>query len=248
MENLNRFKEDPNSIAAYVRTQWLENIRAGEKTMSEIVIPFLEDEAIKRFKPEAIYTKQEPDKRENPERWRLFWYNEVRHFCHQFEPVGEAAPGQSPVVQAAINVFMAASELRYALETEKVEEVGVLSMLLVCEALNGGFSLDFQEAVTNGHIVARKAAPFLVKQGKKKKDPKTLLYEHYAAKHPRNNKNAVKELRDACPTVDDGASPFYWSGRTLIDRKTGKLILVDDMTAQLQKARERMKNRARPKL
>jgi hypothetical protein len=153
MEESNRFKEDPESIATYVRDQWLDNIRAGEKTMSKLVIPFLEDEAIKRFKPEASFTKNEPDKYEDPERWRLYWYNEVRHSCHRYDPVGEASPGYSAIARAAINVFMAASELRNAIESRKVEEVAVLSMLLICEALNGGYSMEIEAAKTAAEVV-----------------------------------------------------------------------------------------------
>ena len=139
---------------------------------------------------------------------------------------------------------MAASELRNAIESKKVEEVGVLSMLLICEALNGGFALDFKDSMKSERSLAIKAAPFLSSQGKRKQEAKTQLYEQYAVKHPGDNRTAVEELRKSCPTSDDGVSPFYWVDRTLIERKTGKLILFDDMKAQLQKARERMNNRA----
>lgn len=86
---------------------------------------------------------------------------------------------------------------------------------------------------------AIKAAPFTRQQGAKAKKPKTLLYEQYAERFPRNNKGAVDQIRLDAPNPDDGKSPFYWRGRELIDRETGRPIRVDTMTAQLQKARQR---------
>ncbi|GAB3475027.1 hypothetical protein [Polaromonas eurypsychrophila] len=96
-----------------------------------------------------------------------------------------------------------------------------------------------------GYKLAKRAQPLLDQHGKKEPKLKTKLYEEYAALHPRSNKIAVDALRLACPIGDGGMAPFFWRDRDLIERETGKRIAVCEMISQLQKARQRMKNRGK---
>lgn len=83
--------------------------------------------------------------------------------------------------------------------------------------------------------------------GKKPQEPKTKLYERFAALHPGDNISAAQKLRDACESDAECMAVFFWRDRELIERKTGTRILVDNMISQIQKASERMKKRGEKK-
>ncbi len=85
------------------------------------------------------------------------------------------------------------------------------------------------------------------KPGQREKEAKTLLYEKYANQYPGDNVKAIHQLRLAYTEADDDTALFFWRDRVLIERKTGKSISVNQMEQQLQKARQRLKQKTTKK-
>lgn len=137
------FQLSPDEIIWRMRSDWLGFIDDGHSPLLETVIPHLESEAVFRMTQEIGFFKAEaPDQFKEPESWRLWWLNEAYHHCYQYAPIGSADRGLSAVGQAAVNVFIASSELRTAIELGKTEKAAALAMLLICEAMQGGYAID----------------------------------------------------------------------------------------------------------
>ena len=108
------------------------------------LITSLEYEAIRRMQAAWTNPKHKPPLRSNDEEtWRLWWLNEARQYCRTTDPVCHAEDYLSLVEQAAVNILFAASALREAIENGKSERAAALGILLICEAISGGYSLEF---------------------------------------------------------------------------------------------------------
>lgn len=139
------FTVTPDEIIWRLRDDWLGWIAEGHTPLLDTVIPYLESEAIHRLRKEwSVFKSNEPDKYREPERWRLWWLNEASHQCSDHAPIGRAGNHLSGIGQAAVNIIMAASGLREAIEDGRAEEATALGMLLICEAIQGGYSIEVE--------------------------------------------------------------------------------------------------------
>lgn len=133
----------PDEIVYYFRERWLGDIESGRSTIAETVLPYLEEEAIKRFGNEWTVPKVwRPDKRKDYEGWRLWWLNEARQNCDSFDPVAKAGAHLTPAGESAVNLLVIASELRDALDRDRSELSCALGMLLIAEVISGGYSME----------------------------------------------------------------------------------------------------------
>lgn len=140
------FTIDPKEIIDRMRFSWIGQIQAGEHAMLERVLPYLEMEAVRRFEREYTIDKSWLPKIEDGfEDWRLWWLNEAFQNCDIHSPVGCAGNHLTQIGQSAVNILMAASALRDAIESGKAEESAAIAMLLICEVIAGGYSLKFDE-------------------------------------------------------------------------------------------------------
>jgi len=248
------FDSEPDEFAHFITDRWLPSIESGSQGFHPrgySLVSYLEKEAIAvladlwpelpdrpivderprssvkatsrdQFSPMA--PPKRPDTEEAAhERWRCAW-------VRQAQTTNQQAADHSPKQRSSMNILVTASRLRVAVEDGKAEKSAALAMLLAFQAIEGGYSLNVEADLM----------PFRMARGTRKKLPKTELYERFAEIHPGDNKKAVDELRLTIPTADDGASPFYWKDRMVIDRETGKFITLENMRSQLQKARDRM--------
>lgn len=140
------FSVSPDDIVWRMRDNWLDDIAAGHSVMLETVIPYLEQEAISRFKKEWTVQREVPSIRDGYEDWRLWWMNEASHNCETHSPVGRAGEHLSIIGRAAVNILMVASALRDSIDANKAEQSAALGMTLVCEALAGGYALKAESA------------------------------------------------------------------------------------------------------
>lgn len=136
------FYVDPEDFAWRIRDVWLGDIEKGSSPMRETVMPYLEREAVSRFKREwpGGHSKRDPDIREGYEHWRLWWLNKALQYA--YSPIGVADSSLSEVGKAAVNILITASELRQAIAQNKSERACALGMLLLSEALLGGYVLQ----------------------------------------------------------------------------------------------------------
>lgn len=139
------FHVTPDEIIWRMRDGWLTDIENGFTPMIDTVVPYLEMEAVSRFKKEIfLHREWEPKITDGYESWRLFWLKEAHHNCKFYDPLGTANDHLSPICQAALNVMMAASALRDAIAEGKAEQASALGMVLICEAIQGGYSLEVE--------------------------------------------------------------------------------------------------------
>lgn len=142
------FSVDPDDIIWRLRDDWLGLIREGHDVFAHPIFPYFEMEAVSRLEKEwSTYKSNKPDICDGYEDWRLWWMNEASHNCVEHSPVGRAGNHLSPVGQVAVNILMTCSALRDAIEAGKAQEAAALGMLLICEALSGGYSLKSEAAI-----------------------------------------------------------------------------------------------------
>lgn len=153
-------KVTPDEIIWRLRQDWLGLIAEGKTPLLDTVIPYLEWEAIHRLRTEggSVFTSNEPDKYEEPDHWHLWWLNEASHQCSEHDPIGRAGNHLSAIGQAAVNIIMAASGLREAIEDGKPEEAAALGMLLLCEAFHGGYSIEVEAIRATNEAFERASA------------------------------------------------------------------------------------------
>lgn len=133
----------PDEIAWRLRESWLEHANNNGSPIIETLIPYLEMEAIFRLKMEMPNLKDEsPPLKDGFEAMRLWWLNEALQNCDSHNPIGKAGNHLSVIGQAAVNVLIAASELRDAIHYKHAEKSVALGMLLICEAIAGGYWIE----------------------------------------------------------------------------------------------------------
>ena len=149
LESINTKTAPPFYVSAEditwrMRHSWIEDLDNGYNPMIERVIPYLEMESIYRLKKELPELAHEwPALADAFESVRSWWLNEALQNCDTHTPIGKAGEHLSAIGQAAVNVLMAASELRDAINCKHAEKSAALGMLLICEAIAGGFSMEF---------------------------------------------------------------------------------------------------------
>lgn len=162
----------PDEIVYYFRERWLGDIESGRSTIAETVLPYLEEEAIKRFGNEwAVPKDWRPDKRKDYEGWRLWWLNEARQNCDRFDPVPKAGAHLTPAGESAVNLLVIASELRDSLDRHRSELSCALGMLLIAEVISGGYSMEVNATkAAHDAIQAAKSAAYKNGIGKRAGD------------------------------------------------------------------------------
>lgn len=139
------FHVTPEEILDRMHYNWLDDLENGYTPMLDTVIPYLEMEAVSRFKKEiSLHRDWEPKMTDGYHDWRMFWLKEARHNCQRYGALAVANDHLSTICQAALNVMMAASALRDAIAEGKAEQASALGMVLICEAIQGGYSLEVE--------------------------------------------------------------------------------------------------------
>lgn len=143
LEGISLFDITPADITERMRYSWLEDLEAGSSPMLESVIPFIEAEAIKRLEKELINLKDEaPSRNADFYEFRRWWLNEAYHNCSNYSPIGLAGDHLSTIGQISVNILVTAAELREAIDNNNAEKSAALGMLLICEAIAGGHSIE----------------------------------------------------------------------------------------------------------
>ena len=132
------FHDDPEDIAHHIRDNALRNIEAGQPYITDVTLRYLEHEAISRFAAQTgMRPTHEPDMYKEFELWRSKWCDEARYANVHINKL-------NAIAQASVRVLLTAGQLRSAIEDdEDSQKISALSMLLVCEVLIGGYSLEF---------------------------------------------------------------------------------------------------------
>lgn len=163
------FQVYPGEIAHTIRDNYLHNIEAGQACVTEWMLPSLEQEAIARLRHAGISPIPVPDKRSDPEYWRQRWANEARLQEHDLG-------GRDAVSCAAVHVLLTAAKLRAAFaENADPQLVAALSMLLICQAIDGGFTVEYLATKQERDDVAAKHAPFAENSGRGEGPVKKLV-------------------------------------------------------------------------
>ena len=145
------FSVDPEDFIERLRYNWLGAIQEGHTVVIDTIVPYLEMEAVSRLGKEwTVESGNRPKMADGYEYWRCWWVNEASHNCDVHSPVGCAGYHLTKVGQAAVNILMAASALRSAMDNGTKEETAALSMLLLCEAIVGGYGLE-RDATKEAH-------------------------------------------------------------------------------------------------
>lgn len=148
------FSVTPDEIIWRMRDVWLTDIKRGHNIMLEVILPYLEREAMSRFEKEwVIQNGPLPDLLAERDGNRMWWLNEASHNCTVHSPVGLAGDHLSAIGQTAVNILMASSALRDALAANKSQEAAALSMLLICEAMAGGYSIELESAKSTADAI-----------------------------------------------------------------------------------------------
>lgn len=147
LEGQRVFSIEPDDIIWRMRDGWLTDIENGNNVFLHPILPYFEMEAISRIEKEwSVFKADAPKKKDGYEAWRMWWLNEATQNCETHSPLGKAGNHLSPVGRSAVNILMAASALRHALEYGKAQEAAAVAMVLICEAIAGGYSLKFEAA------------------------------------------------------------------------------------------------------
>lgn len=145
------FSVAPEDFIERLRYNWLSAIQDGHEVVIDTIVPYLEMEAVSRLGKEwTVGAANRPKMSDDYEYWRCWWVNEASHNCDVHSPVGCAGYHLTKVGQAAVNILMAASALRSAMDNGTKEEAAALSMLLICEAISGGYGLE-RDATKQAH-------------------------------------------------------------------------------------------------
>lgn len=159
------FYINPEEIIDRMHYTWLRDLDAGHSAILDSLIPHLEMEAVYRFKKEITHAHDwEPKLTDGYEAWRMFWMNEARHNCTVYSSLGVANGHLSKICQSALNVMLAASALRDAITEGKAEQASALGILLICEAIQGGYSLEY-DATLQTNDALKKAKDSAYKRG-----------------------------------------------------------------------------------
>lgn len=139
------FNVTPDDLLWRMRENWIGAVYEGHPVMLPTLIPYLEMEAASRLSKESsVFYEDCPKLSDGYEGWLLYWVNEASHNCDSHSPIGTAGQHLSAIGQSAVNIIMTAAALRDALESSNAELSSVLSITLICEAIQGGYSLEVE--------------------------------------------------------------------------------------------------------
>jgi hypothetical protein len=154
------FNSTPYDFGWKVRDSWLGNVDSGLNPVRDEIIPYMEIEAarILRATETIIGCQDEPNRLQDPEVWRRWWMNEAHHLSTHSGSTPDADYRLPDVSRHAINVMNSASELRVAMESKDVERTALFAILLAMEALQGGYSMEFDAAKEENESRLKKQA------------------------------------------------------------------------------------------
>ena len=235
------FSVDPEDFIERLRYNWLGAIQDGHKVVIDTIVPYLEREAVSRLGKEwTVGSANRPKMTDDYEYWRCWWVNEASHNCEIYSPVGCAGTHLTRVGQAAVNILMAASALRSAMDNGTKEETAALSMLLICEAIAGGYGLD-RDATKDAHesLVASQTATYKKSIGMESEDHQrakqaciSAAAKIWATDPSRRIGDVSTELNaklleklDKLPTLDMTPAALTIKGWLKAAAKEGKLII-----------------------
>lgn len=192
-----KFQVYPEEIAHTLRDNFLHNIEAGDDCMTRLMLPHLEHEAIVRLHAAGVGPAVESRKHLWPtdDHVRGLWVSAARQF-----PYGQDAAGRDRVTWCAAKVLSTAASLRRELgEGGNRQMVAALSMILICEAIEGGFTAEFVEASEERERAVKALAPFKRNSGRGEGPVKKLIREVLPKleRHLRRRPKA-REVWDAC--------------------------------------------------
>jgi hypothetical protein len=179
----------PDEIAFLIADRLLPNIEAGEDAITGRLLPYLEHEAIARLRHAGIQPTPEPDRKHDPETWRMRWVAEAQY-------AERRDWGQDQIGRCAAAVLIAASRLRSLIEQKaNPQMIAAISMLLICEAVDGGFTIEFLNTQAQRDAVAAKHTPFARQRGKAKGtlSEKTKLFLDIKKRFPEKGPKAIVE-------------------------------------------------------
>lgn len=237
MDGSSPFHVEPYNLAHSIRDNAIRNIEVGFPYLTEATIPSLEREAIARIKAQTkIRQKNEIKKTLNSDLWRKEWVNAVRVAEKDIYSYG-------PVPQAAIRVVLTSDKLRSAMDQNSSPQmIAALSMLLVCEALEGGYLIKFETIKTENETIKKKKQEIYLKSiGIESEDQKKVRKEsvEIAKKlwelNPRRlignvSENISKQLLERIeefPTLDLTPKPDTIKGWLRDECKEGRLAIPE---------------------
>lgn len=161
------FRDDPSDIAWHLRDNALPSIGAGQPYISDVTLPYLEDQAIARFRELTAYKPiHEPVKGKQPEEWRRKWVCEALAAEAHINAL-------DPIAQAAVRVLLTASRLRGAIEDNDPQKIAALAMLLGCSVFEGGYMIEAEAAkIEHRTLLAKDRATYKKSIGAESEDHK----------------------------------------------------------------------------
>lgn len=156
------FDVEPEDFAWQRGAEWLEELDQGYSMVVDRIIPELERQAALRLYREwsSGRRKDYPNLSDDYVRWRDWWLKEVSQYRAEGDAGLDGNTPLSTVGEAAVNIFIVASQLRRAITQKQAEKASALGMILVAESLLGGYALtcsaamDAANAMQNSRRVA----------------------------------------------------------------------------------------------
>lgn len=157
-DGASRFSVYPDELAHNIRDRMLHNERAGEPVLLTRLLPYFEREALARLKHRLRPAAGQP----LPRAAELRDYVSVARSLAFDDVAGDV------VLWQAAQVVILADDLRSALAASPAvpHRVGALAIALACEAIAGGFDLEYLELQADRDVVAAKHKPFADNKGK----------------------------------------------------------------------------------
>ncbi|MGA3845167.1 hypothetical protein ACI2S9_16675 [Ralstonia nicotianae] len=143
------FDVEPTDFAWQRGAEWLKELDQGYSMVVDSIIPYLERQAALRLCREWSRgnRKDYPNLSDDYERWRDWWLKEVSQYRAEGDAGLDGSTALSVVGEAAVNIFIVASQLRFAIAQKQAEKASALGMILVAESLRGGYALTCSAAM-----------------------------------------------------------------------------------------------------
>lgn len=143
------FDIEPADFAWQPGGEWLKELDQGHSMVVDRIIPSLEREAALRLRREWSRgsRKNYPSLSDGYEQWRDWWLKEVSQYRAAGNATLDGSTSLSAVGEAAVNIFVVASHLRFAIAQKQAEKASALGMTLFAESLLGGYALKHSAAM-----------------------------------------------------------------------------------------------------
>ncbi|CAJ0700995.1 hypothetical protein [Ralstonia wenshanensis] len=181
------FDVKPADFAWQPEGEWLDELDDGHSMVVDRLIPELERQAAVRLRHEWSRgsRKNYPSPNDDYEQWRDWWLKEVSQYRAAGDAAVERGAPLSAVGEAAVNIFVVASHLRFAIAQKQAEKASVLGMALLAESLLGGYALVCSAAMEQASAM-RSSRYAAFKNGAGKANDDLVMAKIYAeaeAKH-----------------------------------------------------------------